>query len=46
MPARLAQFLAHAFYGRSTSVAIVTPEIEAVATASDIFARFLAEGYA
>lgn len=47
VPARVAQFLAHALFGRQhDALATVTPEIEAVATASDVFARFLAEGYA
>jgi TolB-like protein/Flp pilus assembly protein TadD len=47
VPARLAQFLTHALCRRQRdALATVTPEIEAVATASDVFARFLAEGYA
>jgi tetratricopeptide (TPR) repeat protein len=47
VPARLAQFLAYAlFRRRQDALRAVTPEIEAVATASDVFARFLAEGYA
>jgi TolB-like protein len=47
VPARLAQFLAHALFHRQRdALAAVTPDIEAVATASDVFARFLAEGYA
>lgn len=47
VPARLAQFLAHALFRRQhEALSAVTPDIEAVATASDVFARFLAEGYA
>ena len=47
VPARVAQFLAHALFGqRDDALATVTPDIEAVANASDVFARFLAEGYA
>jgi TolB-like protein/thioredoxin-like negative regulator of GroEL len=47
VPARLAQFLAHAlFRRRQDALRAVTPKVEAVATASDVFARFLAEGYA
>jgi TolB-like protein len=47
VPARVAQFLTHALFGqRYDALATVTPDIEAVATASDVFARFLAEGYA
>ena len=46
VPARTARFLAHA-HGRrqQEALACVTPEIEAIATTSDVFARFLAEGY-
>ena len=47
VPARVAQFLTHALFGqRDDALATVTPDIEAVANASDVFARFLAEGYA
>jgi TolB-like protein/Flp pilus assembly protein TadD len=46
-PARVAQFLAHALSRRpQDALACVTTEIEAVASTSDVFARFLAEGYA
>jgi predicted Zn-dependent protease len=47
VPARTAQFFAHAL-GRHQQEALtcVTPEIERVAATSDVFARFLAEGYA
>jgi hypothetical protein len=41
------RFLVHAFLGRKAdALAAVTPDIEAVAGTSDVFARFLAEGYA
>jgi TolB-like protein len=47
VPAHVAQFLAHAFSRRQQeALACVTTEIEAVATTSDVFARFLGEGYA
>jgi TolB-like protein len=47
VPARIAQFLVHAlFHRRRDALPAVTPDIEAVAMASDVFARFLAEGYA
>ena len=47
VPVRVARFLAHALSGRGhESLAMVTPEVEAVASASDVFARFLADGYA
>lgn len=47
VPARLAQFLAHALSGHHRDAsAVVTADIEAVATANDVFARFLAHGYA
>ena len=47
VPARVAQFLAHALGRRQQdALACVTPEIEAIATTSDVFARFLADGYA
>lgn len=46
VPARLAQFLTDARFGRrDEALATVPPDIEAVATASDVFARFLAQGY-
>ena len=47
VPARLAFFLANAFAGSSDGVdATLTPEVEAAATATDLFSRFLAQGYA
>ena len=47
VPERVAQFVAHAMSGRRQEpLAMVTADIEAVATTSDVFARFLAEGYA
>ncbi len=47
LPARLTYFLAHAFAGnRSDALAVLTPEIEAIASATDVFPRFLAIGYA
>ena len=47
VPARIASFLANALAGdpRAASAAL-TPEIEALATAADLFPRFLAQGYA
>lgn len=47
VPARIALFLGHASAGeRGKAQALVTPEIEAVATATDVFPRLLAQGYA
>ena len=47
LPARLSFFLAHAAAGRSSEAkAELTPEIEAIACATDVFPRFLAEGFA
>jgi TolB-like protein/cytochrome c-type biogenesis protein CcmH/NrfG len=47
VPARLAFFLAHALAGnRREAQAALTPEIEAVATATDVFPRLLAQGFA
>jgi non-specific serine/threonine protein kinase len=47
IPARLTRFLAHALAGdRSEAMAPLTPEIEAIANATDLFPRFLAIGYA
>jgi TolB-like protein len=47
VPARLALFLGHALAGnRQAALAMVTPDIEAVANATDVFPRFLAHGYA
>ncbi len=47
VPARLACFLAHALAGNAQDAhATMTAEIEAVATAADVFPRFVAEGYA
>lgn len=44
--ARAARFLAHARRRQQEALAVVTPEMEAVANTNDVFARFLAEGYA
>jgi TolB-like protein len=47
VPARLAFFLAHALAGNAGDAhAAVTAEIEAAATAADVFPRILAQGYA
>ena len=47
VPGRLAYFLAHALAGNARDAhAAVTWEIEAVATAADMFPRILAQGYA
>jgi TolB-like protein len=47
LPARLICFLAHGLAGsRSAALAVVTPQLEAVAHATDLFPRFLAIGYA
>lgn len=47
VPARVAFFLAHALAGdRAKALAALTQEIEAVATATDVFPRFLAQGFA
>ena len=47
VPAQLAFFLAHAVAGnRRAASAALTPEIEAMATATDLFPRVLAQGYA
>jgi non-specific serine/threonine protein kinase len=47
IPARLTIFLAHALAGnRSEALAMLTPEIETSANATDVFPRFLALGYA
>ena len=47
VPARIAFFLAHALAGnRREAQAVLTPEIEAVAAGSDVFPRFLAQGFA
>ena len=47
IPARLTIFLAHALAGnRSEALAMLTPEIESIANATDVFPRFLALGYA
>jgi TolB-like protein len=47
VPARLAFFLTHALAGnRRQASAALTPEIEAIATATDVFPRLLAQGYA
>ena len=47
LPARLSFFLANAAMGRSREAeAELTPQIEAIARATDIFPRFLAEGFA
>ena len=47
IPARLTRFLAHAAAGRAADAdAIVTPDMAAVASATDLFPRILAQGYA
>jgi TolB-like protein/cytochrome c-type biogenesis protein CcmH/NrfG len=47
VPARLAMFLSDALQGNVDGVnARVTPDIEALADATDLFPRFLAQGYA
>ena len=47
VPAAVARFLGHALLRRQQdALACVTAEVEAAATKSDVFARFLAEGYA
>jgi TolB-like protein/Flp pilus assembly protein TadD len=47
VPARTARFLTLAFAARTQdALDVVTPEMEAAATSNDVFARFLAEGYA
>jgi non-specific serine/threonine protein kinase len=47
LPARLSFFLANAALGRCREAeAELTPQIEAIARATDLFPRFLAEGFA
>ena len=47
IPARLTSFLAHALAGnRTAALAVLTPEIETIANATDVLPRFLAHGYA
>ena len=47
VPARIAFFLAHALAGdRREAQAALTPEIDPLATASDVFPRLLAQGFA
>jgi tetratricopeptide (TPR) repeat protein len=47
VPARIAFFLAHAVAGdRKKAESALTREIEAVASATDVFPRFLAQGFA
>jgi hypothetical protein len=47
IPARLTSFVAHALAGnRSDALAMLTPQIETIANATDVFPRFLAIGYA
>jgi TolB-like protein len=47
LPGRLSFFLANAAMGRThEALVMLTPEIEAVARATDVFPRFLAEGFA
>jgi TolB-like protein/Flp pilus assembly protein TadD len=47
LPGRLSFFLAHAAAGWSSEAeAEVTPQIEAIARATDVFPRFLSEGFA
>ena len=46
IPARLAFFLAHAQVGESdAAIAALSPQVEAAARTTDMFARFLAQGY-
>lgn len=47
VPGRIAAFLAHAFAGNLEKMhAAVSAEVEAVATATELFPRLLAQGYA
>jgi len=47
VPARLARFLGHALAGKGPEAcAVLAPEIERMATATDLFPRLLAQGYA
>jgi TolB-like protein/Flp pilus assembly protein TadD len=47
LPARLSYFLANAAMGHSQeAMAELTPQIEAIARATDVFPRFLAQGFA
>jgi len=47
IPARLAFFIAHAASGNAAAAhAVVTPDVEAVAHAADMFPRIIAQGYA
>ncbi len=47
LPGRLSFFLAHAATGRFREAeAELTPQIETIARATDVFPRFLAEGFA
>ena len=47
VPSRVARFLAGAIVTREKEAFdLVSPEVEAVAATNDVFARFLAEGYA
>ena len=47
IPARLTSFVAHALAGnRQEALATLTPQIETIANATDVFPRFLAIGYA
>jgi hypothetical protein len=47
VPARISLFLAYAMAGnRDRAQAMVTPQVEAAAGASDVFSRFLAQGFA
>jgi non-specific serine/threonine protein kinase len=47
VPARLASFLTHALAGNADGVhAALTPDIETAATATELFPRILAQGYA
>jgi TolB-like protein/thioredoxin-like negative regulator of GroEL len=47
IPARLAFFLGHALAGNAGAAhAAITEEIDSVATAADVFPRFIAQGYA
>ena len=47
VPAQVSFFLAHALAGKPAEAqAVVTPQIEAAATATEMFPRFLAQGFA
>ena len=47
IPGRIGSFLAHAVAGNAAGMeAAISPEVEGVATATDLFPRLLAQGYA